>query len=127
MGLFGGSSQSSQSLSSNIDFSPVIQFGSEQDAGIDKTTEQTSTSSPSLKDEGSLSAVVPVGSSTGSITSSPSTGSGADTLTQNLPSTQGLATAQGTPTLLQGNNLAYIIGGFVVLGGIYFFTKKKGK
>ena len=58
--LSGGSSQSTSSLVSSIDFSPVIQFGSDQDSTQDKVNKQTATVSPELDDSLGLSASVGV-------------------------------------------------------------------
>ncbi len=52
MGLFGGSSQSTSSIVSTIDFSPVMQFGADQNSTQDKINRQEATVSPIQKDEG---------------------------------------------------------------------------
>jgi len=65
MGLFGGSSQSTSTLSSIIDFSPHINFGEGNTSSSEKTTEQTATTSPELDDSMSAAASVGVLGGTG--------------------------------------------------------------
>jgi LPXTG-motif cell wall-anchored protein len=120
MGLFGGSSQSTSSVVSTINFDPTIQFGENQEATSEKTLDQTATTSPRLDDSLGLSASVGVGVG--------GTGSGGTATTSRLQdesTAPTLAKADGVIT----NNQYLIYGGIALAvgGGVYFFMKKKKK
>lgn len=114
MGLFGGSSQSTGSVVSSIDFSPVIQFGEDIESGFKKSTTQTAETSPRLDDSFGVSAVVPIGSSTGSLSAT----------TSREQTEESLEAFESQDTKLS-NNALLLLGGVAIVGGYFLF--KKGK
>lgn len=123
MGLFGGSSQSTSSINSSIDFSPIIQFGTDQSSTQDKVNDLTSTTSPKLDDSLGLSASVGVGVG--------GTGSGGPATTSRIQD-EDLQPIETTtsPLISKGLDINpyYLLGGVGALSLVYYFTKrKKGK
>jgi len=117
MAFLGGDSQSTSSLVSAIDFSPVIQFGKDQSAKQDKVSRQDATVSPRLDGSMGLSVGVGVGGA----------GTGGAVSRQQQEDMQPKQTG-GMPTLAGNKNtLYYLIGGIALVGVAYSFSKKKKK
>ncbi|AXX87156.1 hypothetical protein AMRN_1420 [Malaciobacter marinus] len=119
MGLFGGSSQSTSSVVSSIDFSPIIQFGEDQTSTQDKVNRQDATTSPKLDDSLGLSASVGVAGGTG--------GPAQTSRYQEedaQPKEAGVLRNIGTD---DNKKLLYIIGGVGAIGAIYLLINKKSK
>lgn len=118
--LSGGSSQSTSSLVSNIDFSPIMQFGSDQTSSFDRTNEQTATVTPKLDD--SLGVAASVGFLGG--TAGPATMARTqEEDTQPI----GTTAAATTPLNLSSINPTYAAMGVGGIALLYFFTNKKKK
>ncbi len=116
MGFFGGSSQSTSSLVSSIDFSPVIQFGEDIGATQDKIVSQTQSVTPKLDDSHTASVGV-LGGTGGAVGKSGDIGGEQPTNTEILPIGKGLDI---NPTVL------YVAGaGIIVFLGFKAFSKKK--
>lgn len=115
MGLFGGSSSSSQTLNNSISFNPVVNVGEGNDGSIDAQSRQEATSTASNKDEFGLSAGVAVGA--GSSAMGGSVGVGDDV--QPMP-------AQPARSGIGGDNALLYAGGGIALLALVYMAAKKG-
>lgn len=121
MGLFGGSSQSTSSSSNVMDFNPVINIGENNSSSLDKQLDQTSTLSPSQKDDGwSLSAAASAGVALAPYSSA----SGGTAQLEQTEDLQPIETTTATGTGLSSVNPIYLIGGLVAIGGLIYSMKK---
>ena len=119
MSLFGGSSQSTSSVVSTINFDPTIQFGEDLESTSEKQIDQTATTSPRQDNSLGLSASVGVGVG--------GTGSGGTATTSRMQDESVQPTLSRVNDLVS-NNMLYIVGGVVAVGvGAYYLTKKKKK
>jgi len=120
MGLFGGSSQSTSSSSNILDFNPVFNIGDANSTALDKTLDQTATTSPRLDDSFGLSASVGVGvGGTGS-------GGTAQTSRQQQEDYQPITTKSASETNgVNGTNLIYIITALIGGGALVYYATKK--
>lgn len=118
MGLFGGSSQSTSSVVSTINFDPLIQFGEDLESTSEKIIEQTATTSPRQDNSLGVSASVGVG-----LGGSGSGGAATTSRMQEESTTPTLSKVRDTIT----SDSLILYGGLVLaIGtGYYFFTKKK--
>lgn len=112
-----GNAQSTSAVTSSIDFSPVIQFGSDQNSTQDKVNHQVQSVSPKQDNSATASVGVGVGGQ----------GSGGAVAKHQLErDAQPTGTAEiSTGMQLPNKNLLLIGAGVAGLAGIYFFTKKK--
>ncbi len=111
MAFMGGDSQSTGSVVSSIDFSPILNFGDGNEAIQDKTFEQTASTSPRLDGSLGVSASVGVGGNGGTATTSRQQ---SESAIDELERVTGI-----------NQNTLYVIGGVLVLGVVYFFKKRK--
>jgi len=120
MGLFGGSSQSTSSVVSTINFDPSIQFGEDLESTSEKVIEQTATTSPRQDNSLGLSASVGVGLG--------GSGSGGTATTSRMQDESTKPTLSKVSDALSSNNLLLYGGLVVAVGtGYYFLSKKKKK
>lgn len=115
--MFGsGNASSTSSLVSSIDFSPVLNFGKDNSAGIDKINEQTATVSP--RQDNSTTASVGVGVAGGS-------GSGG--AVQRIQDEN--TAVSSLPNLSHADKQKLLYFGLAAAGvtGVYFLAKKKKK
>lgn len=120
MGFFGGGSSSTSSVISSIDFSPVIQFGEDQNSTQDKINRQDATVSPSLDDSTGLSASVGIaGGSGGPASTTRMQEQGANVKTES-PLTIG-------KNALENLNPYWLIGGAGLVVVTLLLKKKKKK
>lgn len=115
----GGSSQSTSSVTSNIDFSPILNFGDGNEARFDKAMEQVSSVSPKLDDSFGMAASVGVlGGS----------GGPAQMRKQDDSQPTEIRTSGGKSSLPVRDYAPYLIGGLAIIGGVYLLkSNKKGK
>ena len=138
--LFGGSSESNQSLDSITNFNPSIQIGTGNDTSSDFQGEISSETNPQLKDsmELSASAVVPVNSKTGDNKASsafqkkvPATSELATKTNALSTNTKRVSTPIFTKQLLPNFNLSnndkYIYAGLAVASLFAFYIIKREK
>lgn len=111
-----GNAQSTSSVVSSIDFSPIIQFGEEQNSAQDKVNHQTQEVSP--KQDNGFTASVGVG-----VGGAGSGGAVARTTTEE--DTQPKETYIPTTGTRLDKNFMYVGAGVLALGGLYYITKKK--
>jgi len=115
MGIFGGSSSSSQSLNNAITFNPVTNIGDDNDTDSSAEQRSEARSTATTKDEFGLSAGVAFGG--GDATG----GEVSDTDTQPMQTLKSSSLPFNQDILLYGGL------GVAVLGGAYYLLKKKGK
>lgn len=115
-GVFGGgSAQSTSSVTSTIDFSPVFNIGDDNESAIDKKLEQTSSVTPKLDE--SMTASVGVGVAGGS-------GSGGAVMrSEDVP--QPILRGSGKVFLEENKQLIYLAG--AVAGGVILVKTLKNK
>lgn len=122
MGMFGGSSMSTSTITSSIDFSPVIQFGESQSARQDKVNEQTQSVSPKLDESMTASASVGVG------VGGDGTGGTASTNRVQEEDQQPLKTTSASlgKNFLEDINPTYLVAGAGAVA-LFMYTKKNKK
>ncbi len=109
--MFGsGNSQTSTSLISSIDFSPVINFGQDNKGEVDKTNDQTSSLTP--KQDNSTTASVGVGLG----------GSGSGGSVQRVQDENSINPLKGL-NARDKNKIFYLLGGAIGLTGVYLIVK----
>ena len=121
MGMFGGSSMSTSSIVSSIDFSPIMNIGDSNSADLDKRAEQSAVTSPKLDESMTASASVGVGVG--------GDGSGGTASTSRLQN-ENVPTAGTSGNVFKDNpNLIYIVGGVAGVGilSMMLANKKKKK
>ena len=116
--MFGsGNAQSTSGVTSNIDFSPVLQFGSQQESGFDKETSQTQTQTP--RQDASTTASVGVG-----VGGDGSGGTVMRTQQEDTPLSGSLTNSNPFKNI---NNMGLIGIGALALGSIYLLSNRKSK
>lgn len=117
MGLFGGSAQASQQLSSSINFTPVFQIGDENETQSRATQTPTQSLVPTQRDEMRFAASVGMGGSGG-----PATFAGAP---EGTPTVE--APEYKTEGKAPGNNNMLLIAGIGSIAAFMLLSKKKKK
>lgn len=116
--MLGGSAQSTSGVTSSIDFSPVIQFGEQQESGLDKELSQTQTQTPRQDASATASVGVGVGGD----------GSGGTVMrTQQEEQSFPSSSTSSNPFKNISPNMQLIGIGALALGGVYLITKKGKK
>ncbi|PLY11382.1 MAG: hypothetical protein C0626_02090 [Arcobacter sp.] len=119
MGMFGGSSMSTSSIVSAIDFSPVMNIGDSNSADFEKRSEQSATVAPKLDESMTASASVGVGVG--------GDGSGGTASTSRLQN-ENIPTAGTSGNVFKDNpNLIYIVAGLAGVGVVSMMLVKKKK
>jgi len=124
MGLFGGSSSSSGTVSNIISYSPNLTLGNDNKAKQATTLDQRASSEALAKDTMSASVGVGVGGGSGS--------GGAVSPTENnqrgvSPTMSGTTRKAINPFVNSNKNVYFIVGGVVVVGGVLAFILKSKK
>jgi len=115
MGLFGGSSSSSQSLNNAITFNPIFNIGDDNNADSQAEQRSEASATAATKDEFGLSAGAALGAN-----SNAQGGAVSDTDTQPTAQLQSLSSGIDNQMLIYGGvGVAVLLGGFLIL--------KKGK
>lgn len=118
----GGSAQNTSSVQSSIDFAPIIQFGSQQDANLERTSSNEASLSPEQSGGGSLGVGVGVGGGSGSA-AMPTTSVSGDKAPVVFSDMPGLNAESPLSTLI--SNPTYLLVGGALIGAVVLLKKKK--
>ncbi len=113
--MMGGSSQSTSSLVSNLELSPIFTFGTNNDATIDKVNEQTASTSP--RQDASATASVGVGVG----------GDGSGGAVQRIQDESGAVSSFPSLSNADKQKLLYVGLAAAGVGGIYLLANRKKK
>lgn len=113
--MMGGSSQSTSSLVSNLELSPIFTLGADNKSTVDKITEQTATTSP--RQDASATASVGVGVG----------GDGRGGAVQRIQDESGVVSSFPSLSNADKQKLLYVGLAAAGVGGIYLVANRKKK